>query len=96
MLDPRKSDSVFSIPYSSMVFMDVIPTGFQDMEFGALICPVKDLRVRVSDVDTDSLLLREKFHNFESHPGMDCCCFVFFPLQRSLFSLVVELCLFHF
>lgn len=58
VLGPGVSDSVhrplksmFSVPYSSMAFLYVIPIGLQSKAFWTLICPVKDLGFGVHDVE---------------------------------------------
>ena len=43
--------STFSVPYSSMAFLYVIPIGLQSKAFWTLICPVKDLGFGVHDVE---------------------------------------------
>lgn len=64
MLDPGTNDSAFDIPNNSMVFLDVIPTGFQGKAFGALICPVKDLSPGVSDIEHRSFTSQGKVPYF--------------------------------
>lgn len=47
--------SRFSFLYSSVVYLDVLPVGFQSQLFFGLISPVPDLRVRIPNVELKSL-----------------------------------------
>ena len=88
--------SWFPIPYSLIIFLDIIPINFQSPVFEGLVSLVHDLNVVVT------LLFGEVFHNLRSLPIVDCCsCGVVFLwwaldsafftcLDAALLSLVVE------
>lgn len=56
-----------------MVLLDLSPIGFQSQTFGELVSPMKNLEVRVPDVEYN-LLLREKFYTFEILPNCGLLC----------------------
>lgn len=65
-LDPRVTESAQEpfFPYSTMVFLDIIPIVFQTQAFGGFICPVQDLRVGVPDVEHKALTPYGKIPHF--------------------------------
>lgn len=72
--EPCKSR--FSVPYSSMVFLDVISVYLQTQEFWELISPVQDLEVEVLGVEHRLLIYQEKSYIFlRSLLFVDCRCF---------------------
>lgn len=73
-LGPRVSKSVhfkssFSIPYSSIVFLDVIPIGFQSQAFRGLISSTQNLGVGVPDVEHKALTSQGKVSYFTIPPN---------------------------
>lgn len=66
--EPFKS-RVF-IPYSSMVFLNVILVGFQSQTFGGLVSPVQVLRVGVPSMEHKPLTSQEKI----SYSGISPNC----------------------
>jgi len=62
----RSSDSAheplynFSSRYSFIALLNIIPMDFQSLVFWGLVYPVWDLRVRMPDVELESLASQEK------------------------------------
>lgn len=50
----------FSVPYSSMVFLGIIPSGFQSLAFRGAVSLVKDGRVEVLGGEHKPLTLQDK------------------------------------
>lgn len=67
MCEPFKS-RVF-IPYSSVVFLNVILVGFQSQAFEGLVSPVQVLRVGVPGMAHKSLTSQEKISYFGISPN---------------------------
>ena len=70
-LDPRVTESAqepfkngFFFPYSTTVFLDIIPIVFQTQAFGGFIAPVQGLRVGVPDVEHKALTPYGKIRRF--------------------------------
>lgn len=64
----------FSVPYSSMIFLDIIHSVFQSLAFRGPVSLVKDIKVELPDVEHKPLLLRMKFCVFETPPNCELPC----------------------
>lgn len=95
---PCKSE--FSVPFSFLAFLDVIPIDFQNLAFGGIVFPGQDLRVGVPEVGTRIPHSSGEFCTFATPPNSDgpwwgfslgslCLCLSSY-LDTVLLPLVVE------